>query len=180
LTSVGWYALFVAVIVLERVAETIVSSRNVRRALARGGVEAGASHYPAMVALHAAFLASCVIEVWLLRRPWIPALGVPMIGVVATAMGLRYWVIFVLDGRWTTRVVYVPGDPLVAAGPFRWLRHPNYAAVVAEVAAIPLVHTAWLTAVLFTLANAWLLRWRIGVEEELLCRVAARPRGTRA
>ncbi len=175
MTSVGWYSLFVAVIALERVAETIVSSHNVRRAFARGGVEAGASHYPAMVALHAALLASSLAEVWLLRRPWIPWLGVAMIGVVAAAMALRYWVIWVLDGRWTTRVVYVPGDPLVAAGPFRWVRHPNYAAVVAEVAAIPLVHGAWLTAVVFTLANAALLRRRIRVEEELLRRVAVRP-----
>ncbi len=156
-------------------AETIVSSRNVRRAFARGGIEAGASHYPAMVALHAAFLASSVTEVWLLRRPWIPSLGVAMIGIVAAAMALRYWVISVLDGRWTTRVVYVPGDPLVVSGPFRWFRHPNYAAVVAEIAAIPLVHSAWLTAVVFTLANASLLRRRIRVEEELLGRVAGRP-----
>jgi methyltransferase len=92
-------------------------------------------------------------------------------------MALRYWAIASLGGRWTTRVVYVPGDPLVVTGPFRLVRHPNYAAVVAEVAAIPLVHTAWLTAVVFSVANAWLLRRRIGVEDALLDRLAGGRRG---
>jgi methyltransferase len=131
-----------------------------------------------MVALHAAFLVSCVLEVWLLRRPWIAPLGMPMLGLVACGMALRYWAIASLGDRWTTRVVYVPGDPLVATGPFRLVRHPNYAAVVAEVAAIPLVHTAWLTAVLFSVANAWLLRRRIGVEDALLDRLARGRRGS--
>jgi len=171
-TTAGWYTLFVVAIVLERLVEMRVSARNLRRARARGAVEAGAGHYPAMVAIHAAFLASCVLEVWLLRRPWIARLGLPMLALVASAMALRYWAIASLGVRWTTRVVYVPGDPIVATGPYRLLRHPNYAAVVAEVAAIPLVHTAWLTAILFSAANAWLLHRRIAAEEALLDRLA--------
>jgi methyltransferase len=171
-TSAAWYGLFVAAIAIERLAEVVYSGRNVRRAIARGGVEEGARHYPAMVALHAALLASSVAEVWLLQRPWIPLLGVPMLAVVGAAMALRYWVIASLDGRWTTRVVYVPGDALVTTGPFRWIRHPNYAAVAAEVGAIPLVHGAWLTAVAFSAGNACLLRRRIRVEEALIGRLA--------
>lgn len=171
----GWYTFFVAAIAIQRLLEVRVSSRNMRRALARGGIEAGAAHYPAMVALHAAFLGSCAIEVKWLERPWISALGLPMLGLVVGAMALRYWVIASLDGRWTTRVVYVPGDKLVTTGPFRWLRHPNYVAVVTEIAAIPLVHTAWLTAIVFTIANAAVLARRIGVEERLLQQLASPP-----
>jgi methyltransferase len=176
-TSRVAFTLFVGFIALNRLVEAAVSARHVRGARRRGGIEAGAAHYPTMVGLHAAFLASCVLEVWLLDRPWHPALGVSMLAVVGCAMTLRLWVIAVLGERWTTRVIYVPDDPLVTAGPFRWLRHPNYVAVVAEVAAIPLVHTAWLTALVFSAANTWLLRRRVGIEEDLLRRLAVRPHG---
>jgi methyltransferase len=171
-TTADWYTLFVGGVAIQRLVELRVSSRNARRAFARGGVEAGEGHYPAMIVLHAVFLASCVLEVRLLGRPWLPALGWPMLAAAAGAMALRYWVIASLAGRWTTRVIYVPGDPLVVTGPFRWLRHPNYVAVVAEVAAIPLAHTAWLTAAGFTAGNVALLARRIRVEEGLLQRFA--------
>lgn len=174
MTTADWYTLLVGAIAVQRLVELRVSSRNLRRALARGAVEAGADHYPAMVGLHAAFLASCVLEVRMLARPWIPLLGVPMLAFVACAMALRYWVIGSLRGRWTTRVVYVPGDPLVTTGPFRWLRHPNYAGVVTEIAALPLVHSAWLTAAAFTAANAAVLARRVRVEESLLQQLARR------
>jgi methyltransferase len=103
--------------------------------------------------------------VWLLDRPLVPPLAVSMLLVLAAAMSLRYWVIGTLGRRWTTRVICLPGEPLITTGPYRALRHPNYLAVVAEILALPLVHTAWLTALLFTLANAWVLRVRMGVEE---------------
>jgi methyltransferase len=162
------YTLLVGAFAIERLVELGISSRNVRRARARGAMEAGSEHYPAMVALHTALLAACPLEVWLLGRPWIAALGLPMLGLLAGAQALRYWVIHVLDGRWTTRVLFVAGDPLVTRGPFRWLRHPNYLAVAVEVAALPLVHTAWITAMAFSAANAVLLRMRIRAEEALL------------
>lgn len=176
MTSADWYTLFIGVIAAQRLIELGVSSRNTARARARGGLEAGAAHYPAMIALHVAFLASCVLEVRMLGRPWIPVLGVPMLALVACGMALRYWVVVSMHGRWTTRLVYVPGDPLVTNGPFRWLRHPNYAAVVAEVAAIPLVHSAWLTAIGFTLANGVILRRRIQIEDAFLNRLSNSPR----
>jgi methyltransferase len=81
-------------------------------------------------------------------------------------MSLRYWVIGTLGHRWTTRVICLPGEPLITTGPYRALRHPNYVAVAAEIVALPLVHSAWLTASLFSFANAWVLRARIRVEEE--------------
>ncbi len=167
--GVAAYGWIVAAVAGERLVELAISARNARRARARGAVEAGGSHYPAMVALHAAFLAACPLEVWRFDRPWIPALGVPMLGFVVAAQGLRYWVIHALEGRWTTRVLYVPGDPVVRTGPFRWVRHPNYAAVTIEMAALPLVHTAWITALVFSAASAWILwRLRIPAEERLI------------
>ncbi|HSK10093.1 MAG TPA: isoprenylcysteine carboxylmethyltransferase family protein [Vicinamibacterales bacterium] len=166
-SRVAYTALVVAVGV-ERLLELLISARNERRARARGAVEAGRGHYPAMVALHASFLAACPLEVWALHRPWRPALGVPMVAVLLAAGATRYWVIHALRGRWTTRVLYVPGDPLVTAGPYRWLRHPNYVAIVAEMAALPLVHGAWLTAAVFSAANALVLRRRIAAEERLI------------
>jgi methyltransferase len=162
------YLLLVALVGLERVVELVISRRNVRRLLERGAVETGAGHYRWMVLLHSAFLACCPLEVWLLRRPFLPVLAAVMTLLLAATMFLRYWVVVSLEGRWNTRVIVLPGLPPVRSGPYRWMRHPNYAAVVLELIALPLIHTAWLTAALFTLMNWWLLRVRIRVEDEAL------------
>jgi methyltransferase len=121
-----------------------------------------------MVALHATLPVACVAEVWLLGRPFRPLLGCAMVLVLAGTMALRYWVVASLQGRWTTRVVILPGIPLVRKGPYRWLKHPNYLAVVLEVAALPLVHSAWLTALFYSLANVLVLRARLSVESRAL------------
>lgn len=180
------FQLFLGVIgavALERLAELAISLRNLRWAREHGGVEAGRGHYPWMVALHTAILVAAPLEVWFLRRPFVPVLGWTMLGLLAATMALRYWAIASLGRRWNTRVVIVPGEPPVVGGPYRFLRHPNYLAVVLEIAALPLIHTAWLTALLFSLANAWLLRVRIAAEEAALSRAsdyqtafAGRPR----
>ncbi len=165
------YTALVAAVAAARLAELAVAGENRQRLLARGGVEAGAGHYPAMVALHAAWLLACPAEVWLLRRPLLPPLAVAMLALTGAAMALRYWVISTLGGRggrWTTRIVVLPGAPPVDSGPFRLLRHPNYLAVAVEVLALPLVHTAWLTAIVFTAANSALLAVRIRAEERAL------------
>jgi methyltransferase len=121
--------------------------------------------------MHAALLVACVVEVVAADRPFLPWLGWPMLAVVLAAQALRWWCIATLGNQWNTRVIVVPGLPLVSAGPYRWLRHPNYLAVTLEVAALPLVHTAWLTAALFTAANAAVLSVRIRVEERALATV---------
>ncbi|WP_043630017.1 isoprenylcysteine carboxyl methyltransferase family protein [Nonomuraea candida] len=162
------YALLIGLVVLERLAELVVARRNLAWARARGGVERGARHYPWIVLVHVALLAAAPAEVWLLGRPFLPALGWPMLALVVLAQGLRWWCIGTLGRQWNTRVVVVPGLPLVARGPYRWLRHPNYVAVVAEGIALPLVHTAWLTAAVFTAVNAVLLTVRIRVENAAL------------
>jgi methyltransferase len=165
---VGGYAALVAAVGAERLVELVIAARNKRWALERGAVEAGAAHYRWIVLLHAAFLAACPLEVWLLDRPFIPALAWPMGGLLAAAMALRYWAIATLGRRWNTRILVVPGEPAVASGPYRFVRHPNYLAIVVEMVALPLVHTAWLTALAFSAANALVLRVRIRAEEAAL------------
>jgi methyltransferase len=162
------YYLLIFAVAVERVAELVVAKRHARWAFAQGGKEFGHNHYPIMVTLHAALLLGCLIEPWALHRPFIPWLGWPMVAVLAASQGLRWWCIRTLGRRWNTRVIVLPDAPLVRLGPYRWLHHPNYLAVVAEGFALPLVHTAWLTAVAFTLANALLLRVRLRVENSAL------------
>ena len=162
------YTLLIAAVAVERLVELVISRRHEKALRARGAVEAGAGHYPVMVAIHAALLLAAPAEVWLLDRPFLPWLGWPMLALVAATMALRYWVIATLGERWATRVLVLPGAPLVAGGPYRFLRHPNYLAVAVEVVALPLVHTAWLTALVCGVANGAILAWRIRIEDAAL------------
>lgn len=173
MTSQVLYSLLVLGFGLERLVELVVSSRNAAWAFAHGGVEHGRDHFPPMVVLHSGLLLACVAEVWLADRPFLPVLGAAMLVVVILSQTLRWWCISSLGRCWNTRVIVVPGLRLVTRGPYRWLRHPNYLAVVVELVALPLVHTAWVTAVVFSVANALLLlRWRIPVEERALTEAA--------
>ena len=162
-----WYGL-VALVVVVRFVELGVAKRNRAWAMERGGVETGAEHYPVMVALHTALFAGCLLEVPLADRPFLPWLGWPMLALLVGAHVLRWWCIRTLGPQWNTRVIRVPGAALVSGGPYRWLRHPNYVAVVVEGFALPLVHTAWVTALAFTVLNALLLRVRLRVENQAL------------
>ena len=162
------YYLLILAVGIERLVELVVSKHNAQWALARGGKEFGRGHYPVMVAVHAALLLGCVVEVWALHRPFIAWLGWPMLALVALSQALRWWCVATLGHRWNTLVIVVPQAPLIRQGPYRWLHHPNYLAVVTEGVALPLVHTAWLTAAVFTLANALLLSVRIRVENAAL------------
>lgn len=167
------FTALIAIIAIQRLWELGVSARNLRALKARGAIEVGTGHYPWMVAIHAAFLVSCVAEVWLLDRPWRPVVAAIAVLILGAALALRWWTLEILGDRWTTRVLVVPGEELVSTGPYRWLRHPNYLVVVMEIASIPMIHCAWLTAVVFTIANLVLLRERIRVEERALSRLAA-------
>lgn len=169
----GWFTVLVSLVALERVAELVVSRRNTAWALARGGVEHGAGHYPAMVLLHAALLAGAVGEVAVAHRPFVPLIGWPMLLLVLASQGLRWWCIGTLGRQWSTRVVVVPDLERVGRGPYAVTRHPNYVAVAVEGAALPLVHSAWLTAIVFTVLNAALLTVRIRVENAALRSLAS-------
>lgn len=167
-----WYVALVLATGAERIAELVVSTRNARWSFARGGVEFGRGHFPPMVALHTGLLLACLAEVWFGDRPFLPWLGWPMLVLVLASQALRWWCIAALGPRWNTRVIIVRDLPLVAGGPYRWLKHPNYIAVVVEGFALPLVHTAWITAIAFTVLNAvLLLAVRIPCENRALATV---------
>ena len=163
-----WYSGFIALCALERGVELVVSRRNRRWALAQGALEFGHGHLLPMKLLHGAFLGGCALEVWAGARPFLPALGWPCLGLALLCQALRYWVIASLGRRWNVGVIVLPGVPVEVRGPFRFLRHPNYVAVALEGLAVPLVHSAWLTALVFSTLNAALLRVRIRCEEAAL------------
>ena len=157
-----------AAVALERVAELRVSRRNARWAFAHGAVEVGQGAYRVMTVFHAVFLLACIVEPWLLGRRVPPALAAVGIVLLLCAQALRWWAITVLGPRWNTRVIVFADAQPVTSGPYRWLRHPNYVAVIIEMVALPIACGAWVTAVLASLGNALLMLTRIATEERAL------------
>ncbi len=162
------YLVFLGLVAAERLFEVGLSRRHAAWAFERGGKEFGQEHAGFMKLLHGVFLFSCGAEVVLLDRAFVPVLGYPMLVLAIGAMALRYWAVLTLGPYWNIRVIVVPGARPVTGGPYRFLRHPNYVAVIMEGLAIPLIHTAWFTAIGFSLLNAWILRTRIRCEENAL------------
>jgi len=162
------FTLLIVLVAVERLVELRVSKRNLAWSFAQGGVEFGRSHYPFMVALHVFLLAGSLVEVWVWQKPLVAALSWTMLAVVVAAQGLRWWCITTLGKRWNTLVVIVPGLPRVTSGPYRFLSHPNYVAVVIEGIALPLVGFAWVTALVFTVLNLPLLYVRLRIENQAL------------
>lgn len=160
MTIFYWVLLFV---VAQRLGELAWAARNTRRLLARGAVEIGRRHYPLFVLLHASWLIALAITVPPDTLPnWF------LLGVFAVLQVLRVWVVATLGPYWTTRIITLAEAPLVRRGPFRFMRHPNYAVVVAEIAVLPLAFGDWPVALIWSVANALLLRHRIQVENEAL------------
>lgn len=153
-------AIVVALVAMERLVELTIARRNTRRLLAAGAKEYGSGHYPLLVALHAAWLVSLLVFV-----PWYTPIRWPFLILFVLLQFARMWVIASLGPYWTTRIIVPPGAPTVRKGPYRWLRHPNYAIVAAEIALLPLAFGAWTVAVVFSVANALLLSYRIRLEE---------------
>jgi len=161
--SVLWIVLIL--VAAQRVVELAYARRNTARLLQRGGVEAGASHYPLFIFLHAAWLASMAVLIPPQTAPiwW-------LLVIFAGLQAVRVWIVVSLGPHWTTRVVTVPGAPLVRRGPYRFVRHPNYLVVCAEIAALPLAFHAVGIALAFTVLNAALLSWRVRIEDRALGR----------
>lgn len=151
-----------AFVTLQRLAELWLSARNTARLRARGAYEVGAEHYPAMVALHAAWLGGLWVLAWPLSANWI------LVAAYAALQLARIWVIASLGERWTTRIIILPNASLVQAGPYRFLKHPNYVVVAGEIALLPLAFGLVAYAVIFSAANAALLLWRIRTEDRAL------------
>jgi methyltransferase len=173
--SLVLYTVFILATGGERIGELVTSRRHAAWAFARGGVESGRGHFPAMVALHTGLLVGALAEAWLLGRPFLPLLGWPMLVIAVLCQAGRIWIIRSLGQQWNTRIIVVPGVPLSRRGPYRWgFPHPNYVLVAVEGIAIPLIHTSWITAIAFTILNAiLLLGFRIPAEDRAL-RLAAR------
>ncbi len=163
--------LFLGLIVLiavQRVMELRLSKHNAEALQAQGGYEVGAGHMPWMKAMHTAWFIAILAEVVLLNRPFVPWLAV--VGFIGLGIGqaLRYAAIRTLGPRWTTNIMILPEAPPISSGLYRRIRHPNYLGVILEIAAVPLIHTAWLTAIVFTVLNGLVLRVRIRAEEQAL------------
>jgi methyltransferase len=163
--------LVVALVALQRLGELTYAARNTRALRQRGAIEHGSGHYPLFVALHAGWLIAILVAV----PPETPIAWLPLAG-FCVLQGLRLWVVATLGPYWTTRILTVPGAPLVRRGPYRLLRHPNYAVVIGEIALLPLVFGAWRIAVVFSILNLALIAWRVRIEERALApRRAADP-----
>jgi methyltransferase len=156
-------AIAVALVAAQRLAELFWSQHNLRALVRGGAVEHGRGHYPLIVALHAAWLAALLL--------WVPPATRPDLVLAALYVALQFvrvWAIASLGPYWTTRIVTLPGAPLVRRGPYRWLRHPIYAVVVTEIALLPLTFGAWRIALGFTLVNLALLSWRVRIEDQAI------------
>lgn len=155
------------IVMLQRLAELWLARRNGRWIREQGGYEVGRSHYKWIVVLHAGFFVGMAAEVAAGGR-WHEPIWLPALAVFAAAQLLRFWSLASLGRYWSTRVYVVPGHPLVKRGPYRWLRHPNYLAVAAELASLPLIFRASLTALTVSITNLAVLTLRVRVEEEAL------------
>jgi methyltransferase len=159
-----------ALVAAQRLVELAYAARNTRALLARGAIETGAAHYPFFILLHGSWLlCTAMVALWSHA-----AISWWLIGVFAALQCARIWVIATLGPYWTTRLISVPGAPLVRTGPFRFVRHPNYLVVVLEIAVLPLAFGEYAVAVVFSVLNAALLAVRIREEERAL---AERPQG---
>jgi methyltransferase len=162
------YLALLALVGLGRLVELRISRRNQRQLRQQGCQKIFEPGYKWLVALHVGVLAGAAGEVLLLHRPLIPALAIPM-GVLFTLANIvRWWVVWALAGRWNVELMTSPPAGVVTTGPYMWVRHPNYAAVVIELFALPMIHTAWITALVATASYLEILRHRLRLEEGML------------
>jgi methyltransferase len=161
----------VGLVGLQRLLELFYSRRNERRLRARGAIERGAGHYPAIVVLHTLWLLSTLVE-GIVRGPEIPGWWPLPLAAFLLVQPLRYWAIYSLGMNWNTRVLVLPGSKLVRSGPYRYFPHPNYVVVVVEILTFPLIFGDWITAMVFSLLNAALLYVRIRTEDRALKELA--------
>ena len=157
--------IILAAVLAQRLGELVYARANTRRLLAKGGTEFGAGHYPLFALLHSAWLVAQAL--------WLIFMGLenviwPLVAVYGALQLLRAWILLSLGERWTTRVIVLPDAPLVRAGPYRFIRHPNYCLVCAEIAILPLIFGAWPLALAFSILNGALLFHRIRIENAAL------------
>jgi methyltransferase len=167
-TSVIAYIVLLVLVGALRLGEMQLSRRNQRRMAKAGVVKVPEPALPWMILLHGGILLSAGLEVVLLHRPLIPGLAIGAGIVFVSANLIRWWVIRTMAGHWNVQVMASTTLGVITTGPYKWVRHPNYLAVVLELVSLPLIHTAWITAIWGTFAHFWILRSRITVEEGVL------------
>lgn len=165
ITAPFWFSYAILALVAgQRLGELVIARRNTRALMARGAIEIGAGHYPYIVAVHASWLVALAAWVGLQA----PAVNVPLLIIFVALQAARLWVLWSLGAFWTTRIITIPGAPLVLRGPYRFVHHPNYVVVILEIAVLPLVFGAGVIAVLFSVLNAAVLFVRIRAENQAL------------
>jgi len=162
-------SIILALVTLQRLGELVLARHNTKKLLARGAVEMDAEHYPLIVAVHATWL----VALWVLGRH--QEVNLLALAAFVVLQGLRVWILATLGSRWTTRILVLPGEPLIASGPYRYFSHPNYAVVVAEIALLPLALYLPILALVFTALNAMVLMIRIRSETRALAEFSQRP-----
>lgn len=162
------FTLLICLLALQRLWELNKSQTHVKRLLQQGGREHGAEHFPFMALLHGCWLVAMVVEVFVFDRQFNPVLASFALVLFVSGQILRILAMRALGGRWTARIITVPGLPPVTHALFRYVRHPNYIGVVLEIASAPLIHSAYLSSIIFSLLNLWLLKVRIAAEEKAL------------
>lgn len=167
LTVIAFLGLLAAVALLRGV-EVLISRRHQRVLEAQGARHADEPQFRWMVLVHVGVIAGAALEVVILKRPFIPALAVVAGILFILANAMRWWVIRTLGDHWNVQVMDSLDLGVVTGGPFRAVRHPNYTAVFVELAALPLIHTAWITALVGSAAHAWVLSRRLAVEDAVL------------
>jgi methyltransferase len=155
-------SIILGLVTLQRIGELVLSRYNTGKLKARGAIETGANHYPLVVSVHAAWL----LALWVWGRD--QQVNLVALSLFVALQGFRLWILATLGPRWTTRIIMLPGEPLIASGPYRYFLHPNYAVVVAEIALLPLALHLPLLALIFTVLNAAVLAIRISVEARAL------------
>ena len=162
------YLILLALLIVERIFELYRARRNAKRAFEHGAIEVGQAHYRVMVVFHTLFIASCAVEATFFQHIFAPIVAWIALAAEIVAQALRYWAVTTLGDRWNTRIIVSPDRAPVTGGPYRFMRHPNYLAVVIEIAAVPMIGSAMFTAIIFSIGNALILAVRIPAEERAM------------
>jgi methyltransferase len=162
------YLILLAVVGVGRFVELRISRTNQKEMIDRGAARVSEPHFQWMVVVHTAVLIGAGLEVIFLRRPFIPALAIPMAILFFLSNALRWWVIGTLRSHWNVQIMNSAQLGVVSSGPYRWVRHPNYVAVFVELIALPLIYTAWISALVAAVGNGWVLHSRLAVEDRML------------
>ncbi|HZH61061.1 MAG TPA: isoprenylcysteine carboxylmethyltransferase family protein [Metabacillus sp.] len=161
-----FYIIFLFLIA-QRITELFIARKNEKWMVNRGGIEHGKDHYPYIVSLHVLFLISYFWEVQIFQRE-LTELWYVIFPILFFTQLIRYWAVFSLGSYWNTKIIIVPGDVVISRGPYKFIKHPNYMVVAAEILFLPLLFHAYITAVLFTILNVVMMTIRIPAEEHAL------------